>query len=172
MNEGLNDAYARIDKLDSRQKTTFLMVAGVGALTLIEGAGIFMAMKALQNLAKGLETVGEFAKNHAQATGFMPGGPSASPAPAPSPVPEAPRQNLQPRAATIPVDISDDLFTPPPEHARTVHQTFSARNGSGTTEVPAPVSNPVEGPASEIPDWAAQVLATETIDYKEGHDLT
>lgn len=172
MNEGLNDAFTRLDKLDAKTKTTTLLVAGVGALCLVEGAGIFFAMKAIQNLAKGLETVGQFAQAHAQATGFTPNATQQQP-PRHAAPPQGPRQTMQPRVSTEPVAETDDMFAPPAEETRTVRQTFTARNGSDGTEVPTgPVGEPAEGPSSSVPDWAAQTMASEHVDAKGDDGLS
>ena len=171
LNEGLNDAYTRLDVVEHKQKTTILMVSAVGAICAMEGFGIFMVMKAVQNLSQGLATIAEFSKNHAESTGFIPGQSQSNVAPANQP--RGPRQNLQPREATVQpqTDMGDDLFTPAPEAARTVRQVFSARNGAADTEVPAPVSEPIETPASATPDWAALALSEERIDPHDRDNL-
>ena len=64
MNEAIDDAHTRLDRLESRNKTVMLIAGGAAALGAINAFFCLQAIRAVANLAQGVNQIGELAVKH------------------------------------------------------------------------------------------------------------
>ena len=64
LNEAVDDAHTRLDRLESRNKTVMLIAGGAAALGAINAFFCLQAIRAVANLAQGVNQIGELAVKH------------------------------------------------------------------------------------------------------------
>lgn len=64
MNESIDDAHSRLDRVESRNKTVLLIAGGAIALGAINAFFCLQAIRAVANLAQGVNQIGELAVKH------------------------------------------------------------------------------------------------------------
>ena len=64
LNEAVDDAHSRLDRLESRNKTFMLIAGGAAALGAINAFFCLQAIRAVANLAQGVNQIGELAVKH------------------------------------------------------------------------------------------------------------
>lgn len=64
MNESIDDAHSRLDRVESRNKTVLLIAGGAIALGAVNAFFCLQAIRAVANLAQGVNQIGELAVKH------------------------------------------------------------------------------------------------------------